>query len=160
MSDQSSTIQEDNSHGDENPLWGFEKDAEWRNAFRRLISYSWVSDEKLQEVINNPLEMMSKLSDYTPPSGLYIRFRGLKSNKEVIETPPYNEFNKESLIGYSYDASFLDKQHPINGWLETADHLPTEVIFTLPPAPENNDIKAYALADYEAKGKEMPFSCC
>ncbi|KNC65928.1 hypothetical protein AC626_20095 [Pseudoalteromonas rubra] len=106
MSDQSSTIQEDNSHGDENPLWGFEKDAEWRNAFRRLISYSWVSDEKLQEVINNPLEMMSKLSDYTPPSGLYIRFRGLKSNKEVIETPPYNEFNKESLIGYSYDASF------------------------------------------------------
>ncbi|MCF6436716.1 hypothetical protein [Pseudoalteromonas sp. MMG022] len=160
MSELDANIKENNAHGDENPLWGFEKDAEWRNAFRRLISYSWISDEKLNEVINNPMEMMLKLSDYTPPAGLYIRFRGMTSNKEVIETPPYNEFNKDGLVNYSYDESFIEKMHPINGWIEAASHLPTEVIFTLPPAPENNDVKAYALADYEAKGKEMPFSCC
>ncbi|RZM85472.1 hypothetical protein C3B51_00600 [Pseudoalteromonas rubra] len=160
MSNKTVEINEDNSHGDENPLWGFEKDAEWRNAFRRLISYSWISDDKLKEVVNEPLEMMRKLSDYTPPSGLYIRFRGLTSDNQVIETPLYNEFNKESLIGYSYNDSFLEKKHPVNGWLEASSHLPTEVIFTLPPAPSGEDIKAYALADYEAKGKEMPFTCC
>lgn len=160
MSNTEQTNNVGNSIGDENPIWGFEKDAEWRNTFRRLISYAWISDDKLREVVENPVELMQKLSNYKLPAGLNVRFRGLTSTKEVIETPPYTEFNKDAFSNYSYDESFVENLNPINGWLEVSKSLPTEVIFTLPPAPKSEEIKAYALADYEAKGKEMPFSCC
>ncbi len=158
MSDSTLNDSKAGSKGDESTLWGLEKDNEWRNAYRRIISYAWISQDNLKEVVDNPLDCLLKISGYVPPQGLILYFRGIYNNK-VIKSPE-QQIDDDVYVKCSYDSKYMKDKMAINGWNDAEKSLPTEVTFTLPPAPAESDLRAFALADFEAKGKEMPFSCC
>ncbi|MCF6439364.1 hypothetical protein L1077_07975 [Pseudoalteromonas luteoviolacea] len=47
---------------------------------------------------------------------------------------------------------------PVNGWMLSKIGMPTEIVMTIPKCPESQ--KAFALADYNALGKDYPFTTC
>ena len=128
--------------GEENAVWGLQSDADWRAAWSRLVAYSWVSDEKLQEVIADPIAVMVKVSNYAPPYGLFLRVRSYTFDGDkattVQETPEYPKIpwklvrKEDGSIHYEKDeknAIRADTPQPkpfhfnddtddgINGWL-------------------------------------------
>ena len=162
--------------GDESAVWGMQRDAEWRNAWSRLIAYAWMNEDNLQEAINSPIETMFKLSDYVTPPGLFLRIRAASrdanGNQVEIVTPEYpkvmwnikdGELVRHVIseggginLDYKYNPEEIGKR--VNGWSGFEENLPTDIILTLPPKPEDTDINTYALTDYQATGKTFPFT--
>lgn len=139
--------------GDETAAWGLQGDLEWRNAWPRVIAYAWMNDDNFKRAIESPVEVMNEVSRYTPPTGLYVRVRGVIDGVEMITAPFTETLNKE----YSFNQD--DVKKGVNGWEDLGQNLPTEVIMALPPRPDDESHKAFALADYDATGKTFPFTC-
>ena len=153
--------------GDEDAMWGLQGDLEWRNTWSRVIAYAWMNEDNFKEVINNPIPVMHRVSNYLPPNGLFIKVQGVVSG-EMVTTPNenlgiYKEVDGE-LVRFSinpdpnYSFREGDVAHGVNGWERMQNNLPTEVTMTLPPRPEEN-FESFALADYQATGKTFPFTC-
>lgn len=163
--------------GDEAILWGMQGDCEWRNAWTRLIAYTWMSDENLKEAVDAPMQTMFKVSKYVPPAGLFLRLRAnIKAEDGSLQEMVTPEFPKSvwaieegKLVekvayeapgvpkDYQYNGDKVENQ--TNGWVDLGVNLPTDLIMTLPPKPANNEEGFIALADYQATGKTFPFTC-
>lgn len=169
-----------NLHGDESALWGIEKDAEWRNAWSRLIAYAWMDESNLEEAVSNPIPTMYKVSNYIPPAGLILRVCGTSKGGVLFteEWPKVTKWHENqdksglevkdgfmfhcqadltaALNSYLYDPTEITTGD--NGWEELGINLPTEIVLTIPPKPIEENVQTFALADYQATGKTFPFT--
>ena len=139
-----------------------------------------MNEENLIEAISKPIPTLYKVSNYCPPAGLIIRVCGttnggvlfteewpkvtkweVNTDKTALQVASDCEFDNqneltEALNQYAYDSQKITTGD--NGWEVLGRNLPTEIVLTIPPKPEESDVRTFALADYQATGKTFPFT--
>lgn len=148
--------------GDEENLWGLEKNLDWHLAWQRAVAKAWSDDEYAELLKTNAAEALLEVG-FELPFGLEIIVRDPKSIVEWDGSVHEHDWTKEGNG---------KKKRPIaaNGWASQTKKphdrreavlrsLQTTVIFTLPPKPKDVNASALALADYDGLSRAYPFTC-
>jgi len=125
--------------GDEAALVKLEDIDSWQFAWSRLIAKAWEDDKLAKKLTKDPKTVAKELAKlgYKLPGNLVVKVEQAEG---------------EWVKDYEIDGK------KANGYTEMLDELAGTVIMKLPPKPKHAKDSAYALADYNATGKDYPFS--
>jgi ribosomally synthesized peptide (two-chain TOMM family) len=130
---QSTNLQSPTPVGPEDPIAGLRGAIGWQYAWPTAIALAWASEDRRQELKNDPREFFRVWANYKLPEGLTLH---------VEETP--------------------QKPGELSGWDPEKGcwYLKKSVLtMFLPPRP-NVDQQAIALAAYNATARAYPFTIC
>jgi len=126
----------DREAGDEGFVVGTIGLEEWKVAAARIITRCWDDATYFDAFNMDQTGKLSELGFKLPP--------GLKLTLKKVDV--------------KYEPNKMAQGAYVNGWEDSLDALSGEVIFNVPPAPDQKD-RAMAIVDYQATGKSLPFTC-
>lgn len=152
--------------GDEEQVWGMEKDRDWRLAWQRAVAKAWAMPEYKQRLLEDPAAALKEVG-WEVPKGLEIK----------VELAGEAAAWDAAVHDLSADAAREGGHIAANGWaarveqtaavpklrdrrVELLDALRTTVVLRLPQPPQEERFAALAIADYDGLSRAYPFTCC
>jgi hypothetical protein len=156
--------------GDEENLWGIEKNLDWRLAWQRAIARAWIDPTGYgAELKSDPNAALKKVG-WDVPAGLKIKVED--PLQPIAWDPNVRNFSwtKEVEVKRHGKNHVETKEIAANGWASSPEApfdrraavlsaLETTIILRLPPRPADEALAALALADYDGLSRAYPFSC-
>lgn len=132
--------------GDEDPLEIISDLSAWQFVWARAVARAW----------NDP----EKISPWTKQlfSGREADVREAFKALGFVLPPGFKLIVKAANDHCSYNEQAYLQTPPVNGWKGQEDYLGASVVMYVPPAPENPQLNAIALTDYNANGQNYPFT--
>ncbi len=128
--------------------WSYTTDeiARWNQIWPQAVSMAWTDDGFKKALIEDARGALERRLGYTFPAEITLE---VKDATGFVGTTSSGE---KATAGYQP----TDDGAGIGHWLVPA----TNVTLWLPPAPEDMDLQAVALAAYGTRGHIYPFTCC
>ncbi len=156
--------------GDEENLWGIEKNLDWRLAWQRAVARAWIDPTGYgSELKSNPKAALKKVG-WEVPEGLKILIEDPLHPIAWDPTVRTFTWTKEVEVKKGGKPAVKTKEIAANGWAcsprppfdrraEVLKALETTLVLRLPPRPADMDLASLALADYDGLSRAYPFTC-